>query len=198
MAATKTLKNSWIEQLSKILTTNRRIAFVGVGQELRGDDAAGILAIRRLEQSLASAGASDSETIPSTPPSTGGAAYSNKKVRAFAPFLFEAGPLPEASAGPLRRFGPERVIFLDAADMGEAPGAIGWIEPDRIGGCSASTHTFPMSGFSRYLTSELGCQVAVLGIQPKQLDFDTPVSEEILRAIEEITAVILTESNANK
>jgi hydrogenase 3 maturation protease len=182
MDATKTSRNSWKEQLSASLKKSRKTAFVGVGQELRGDDAAGILAVRALEQALAPR----RKTSGPDP---------KEAARIPALFFFEAGPLPEASAGPLRRFGPEMVIFLDAADMGEKPGAARWIEPDEIGGFSGSTHTFPMSGYAQYLASELGCRVAVLGIQPKQMEFDSPVSEEIRRTIEGIASMILTECN---
>ncbi len=167
--------NSWKEILSQTLNNSRRPAVVGIGQELRGDDAAGVLAVRILQSG----------------------AISTPQGRA-APegtlFLFEAGSLPEASAGPLRRFRPDWVIFIDAADMGEAPGTVRWIDPDQAGGFSGSTHTLPLSGFSAYLSSAIGCQVAILGIQPKHLDFDVPVSDEVLKSIKEIAALISGES----
>jgi hydrogenase 3 maturation protease len=138
-----------------------------------------MLAVRRLAAAFASRPA-DGDTGSKHP------------ARNPAPFFFEAGPIPEASAGPLRRFRPDWVVFLDSADLGEKPGSIGWIEPEMIGGAPAGTHTFPLEGFSRYLQSELGCRVALLGIQPRQLEFDSPASPEILSAVEEIVQVLLT------
>lgn len=186
----KTLKSSWSAPLREFLQNSRKPAFVGIGQELRGDDAAGVLLIRRLEKSLASAGDSGFETIPSAPPSTGGKAYTKKRVQASAPFLFEAGPLPEASAGPLRRYQPDYVVLIDAADMGEKAGTIRWLDPSQVECFPGSTHTIPLSGFAGYLTSELGCQVAILGIQTKNLEFDSPVSQEVRRAVDEIADFI--------
>jgi len=168
--------DSWKGLLSQAIRTSRKPALVGIGQELRGDDAAGVLVVRTL-QSIA-------ESAPQDPAVT-------EAARPCAPFLFEAGSLPEASAGPLRRFGPDRVIFIDAADMGEAPGSVRWIDPARLEGTPLATHTFPMGGFSAYLESELGCRVAILGIQPECIDFDAPVSDCVRKAMDEIAAVIV-------
>ena len=140
---------------------------MGIGQELRGDDGAGIFLIRRLQKRADAA----------RPP---------------APFFFEAGSLPEASAGPLRRYGPDGVVFLDAADMEEPPGAIQWIDPAALESSAPATHTFPMGGFSGYLESELGCRVAILGIQPDCIDFDAPISDCVQRAINDIFEEIIS------
>jgi hydrogenase 3 maturation protease len=183
------MTSHWKQRLSEVLRESRRLAFVGVGQDLRGDDAAGILLVRRLQQRAAedvdSTDSPEKENPPLSP--------RKQKVileRSAERLYFEAGSLPEASAGPLRRFGPDFVIFLDAAQMGEGPGTVGWIEPGQIDDGSASTHTFPMGGFAEYLSTELGCRVAVLGIQPEQMEFDAPATEQVLRAIEEIAARI--------
>lgn len=163
---------SWKEPLRNALAHSRRPAFVGLGQELRGDDAAGVILARRLSHDLRG----ESDPPPSPTP-----------VRWF----FEAGALPEASAGPLRRFGPDRVVFLDAAELGEPPGSVRWIEPGQLESGRLGTHTFPMSGFAGYLEAELRCRVSLLGIQPKRMDFDAPLSEEVLSAIDEIVRFFL-------
>jgi hydrogenase 3 maturation protease len=183
----KTLKSSWKEPLSRALRKSRKIAFVGVGQELRGDDAAGVLVIRRLIELT-----SGFDRISSASPRT--QAQQTESRPREAPLLFEAGPLPEAAAGPLRRYHPDWVVLVDAADMGEVAGAIRWLDPLQAEDLPGSTHAIPLSGFANYLSSELGCKVAVLGIQSKTLAFDSPVSDEVRRAIEEITAAIIRES----
>ncbi|HUF39672.1 MAG TPA: hydrogenase 3 maturation endopeptidase HyCI [Anaerolineales bacterium] len=146
-----------------------RIAFVGVGQELRGDDAAGLLAVRRLAAEL--------------PPEPEGL------------LVLEAGPAPENVTGPLRRFGPDLVLFIDAAWLETAPGTIRLLDPDGITGLGASTHTLPLSTVAAYLQAELGCRVAVLGVRPGDTAIGAPLSppvagavEEIVRGLEEILA----------
>jgi hydrogenase 3 maturation protease len=166
MDATKTSRSSWKDPLRRILRRSRRVAFVGLGQELRGDDAAGVLAVRRLAGSERCRRAGE--------------------ARGTAPFFFEAGPLPEAAAGALRRYAPEWVVFLDAASFEAAPGTIGWIEPGDAAGTAPGTHAWPLSAFAAYLRSELGCRVAILGIQPECMDFDTPATVAVERAVGEI------------
>lgn len=160
---------------------------MGVGQELRGDDAAGVLVIRRLiELTSASARINFANSRTQTE-------QTESRPRE-EPLLFEAGPLPESAAGPLRRYQPDWVVLIDAADMGEAAGAIRWLDPLQVEDFSGSTHAVPLGGFANYLSSELGCKVAVLGIQSKSLEFDSPVSDEVRRAIEEITTFLIRES----
>ena len=149
-----------------------------MGQELRGDDAAGVLVVRQLMDSARK------NPLPSLPPSH------PTEPRREGPLLFEAGPLPESATGALRRYQPDCAVFVDSAEMGEPPGTIGWVDPQQAEGFAGSTHTFPISGLGKYLSSELGCRVAILGIQPKNLEFDSPVSEDVNRAIEEIVRVI--------
>jgi len=55
-----------------------------------------------------------------------------------------------------------------------------------IEGMSASTHSLPLSILARYLTLELNCQVAALGIQSASNTFGEPVSEAVLQAVEAI------------
>jgi hydrogenase 3 maturation protease len=100
--------------------------------------------------------------------------------------VIEAGPAPENVTGELRRFAPQFVLLADAADMQEAPGAIHWIEMKEISGMSASTHSLPLSMLAEYLRLELGCEVALLGIQPRSNEVGEEVSEAVRRAVAEV------------
>lgn len=172
MAGMKTSNSSWKEQLDQKLhlaaetklnsdshDSRKRIAVVGIGSELNGDDAAGILVARKL---IGAAG------LP-------------------ADFLaIEGGSIPENASGPLRRFKPDLVILVDAADMGEEIGTIQWLLKDQIGGMSASSHTIPLSVFGGFLEVELGCQVEYLGIQPGQLEFDGGLCPKVAKSVQSI------------
>src|ERR1051325_6034884 len=80
--------------------------------------------------------------------------------------IIEAGHAPENTTGELRKFAPDLVLIIDAADMGESPGTIQWIPEESIDGMSASTHSLPLSMLARYLRLEINCTVVLLGIQP--------------------------------
>ena len=102
--------------------------------------------------------------------------------------LIEAGLAPENFTGTLRRFLPDLVVLIDAADMGLSAGDIACLEWTAVGGWSASTHTLPLNMLSSFLVSELGCQVMVLGIQPVQMEMDQPLSQKVTRAVDEVIA----------
>lgn len=162
--------NTWRERLKQSLKTRRpsdRIAIVGIGNELNGDDAAGVLVVRALRGSL-----SGRETV----------------------LLIDAGAVPENFTGSLRRFAPGLVLLVDAADMGTKPGEIAFVHWQDAEGFSASTHTLPISVFGEYLSNEFGCEVMLLGIQPAHLDFDRPLSAPVRAAVnvvaEELTGAL--------
>jgi hydrogenase maturation protease len=171
----KTSNDSWVNSLRQALRKSHRPAWIGVGQELRGDDAAGVLAIRKLI-----------------------AIGNGKGARADAPLFVEAGPLPESATGPLRRHKTDLAVFIDAADMGKAPGTIVWLKPDDITGVSALSHALPLSTLFCFLQQELGCATAILGIQPTQVEFDTQPSKILLESIERISETIWDEIDAWK
>lgn len=136
-----------------------KLAIVGIGSELHGDDAIGIALIRRLSRRI-----------------TG---------RPNLVFI-EGGTLPESITGPLRRFEPHHTLLIDAADFQAAPGSIRFINPVEIGGYSASTHTFPLNQLVSYIQQEFACSVNLIGVQPKLIDFETSISEEGKKALNQL------------
>ena len=77
--------------------------------------------------------------------------------------LCEAGHAPENKTGELRKFAPDLVLLIDAAEMGKEPGTVAWISEEDIDGMSASTHSLPLSMLAHYLTLELNCKVTIAG-----------------------------------
>ncbi len=132
---------------------------LGIGNELRGDDAAGLWVARGLNARPCS-----SESV----------------------YVIEAGASPENVTGELRSFGPQAVLLVDAAQMGLPPGAVRLLAMDDIEGLSASTHSLPLSMLAAYLVSELNCRVALFGIQPASDAFGWPVSTVVERAVDEM------------
>lgn len=100
--------------------------------------------------------------------------------------ILEAGPAPENRTGELRRFKPDLMLFIDAAEMGEEAGTVRWITEEQIDGMSASTHSLPLSLLARYLRLELGCKVVLFGIQPASNEVGDTVTREVLTAVGEV------------
>lgn len=163
---------SWQNSVSQTLMrlkppdTLPRIALVGIGHELRGDDAAGVILARAL-QPLAEANPSRLRVI-------------------------DAGHAPENFSRVLRDFHPDLIVFVDAAQMNEAPGTIRWLAWQDTGGLSGSTHTLPIHVLASFLSADLGCEIGLLGIQPADNTMDAPLSPAVQRAVEEMAEDLAT------
>ena len=168
MDESKILPNTWKTSLNLLLqkltsesAKSSRIAILGVGNQFRADDAVGVLIARALSNRDC---ALDTEHI----------------------LIIEAGHAPENTTAELRKFAPDLVFIIDAAEIGQQPGAIQWIPEEAIDGMSASTHSLPLSMLARFLTLDLNCTVTLLGIQPGSNAVGGEISPEVLQAIQEI------------
>jgi len=80
--------------------------------------------------------------------------------------VFIAGMVPESMTGPVRKFRPDHVLFLDAAEMRAPPGSIRIIRPSRIEANLVSTHVLPLTVLMDFIAKDTGAKVTLLGIQP--------------------------------
>ena len=133
-----------------------RVAILGVGNEMNGDDGAGVCAVRGL--------AARSPALPGT-------------------LLIEAGAAPESYTGPLRRFKPALVSAIDAAVLGVEAGATAWLDWRDADGLSASTHTLPPSVLAKFLQADIGCKVAIIGVQPARVEMGSGLSPAVAQAV---------------
>jgi hydrogenase 3 maturation protease len=156
---------SWKKTLKKTLTDKsvQRIVILGMGNELDGDDAAGIQVARRLQIALTGC---DHITV------------------------IDGGNAPESYTGKIRQFAADFVLLVDGADMDQPPGTVAWLDWQETDGLSGSTHTLPLHVLSNYLVMEFGCQVALLGIQIQQLNMTLgdPLSPRVAAAVDEVVA----------
>jgi len=153
----------WREKLTSVLAGASRVVFLGVGNEAKGDDAAGVLAVRRLRGLL--------------PPGREGRADI---------LLLDGGDVPESTTGPIRRFAPDWTVIIDAAVGGHPPGTVFIPARDKIADEGVSTHTISLLYLVRYLEESIGSRVVVLGIEPEDLSLGAPVSAAVSAAIDEI------------
>lgn len=138
-----------------------RLAVVGVGQPLRGDDGAGPAVARRL------------------------AALAGGWL-----LVVNAGHAPENCLGPIVRFRPDAILFIDAARGGGAPGDLTWLRPDEADGRGGSTHTLSLAMLAGYLAAESGAAVHILGIEPANVAFNEGLSPGVERAVADAAATL--------
>ena len=171
------------------------MAVVGVGQTLNGDDAAGVLVAQGLlkRQRAITMGTLVPKRLfsrdPQKRPVSLIIADRQKYFWNQRPLLFviEAAHAPENCTGAVRRFAPDLVILVDAAEMGDPPGTVRWLDWRDTSGLGASTHSLPPSMVARYLAAELSCQVALIGIQVQDTSLGARVSPPVRRAIRTVS-----------
>jgi hydrogenase 3 maturation protease len=138
-----------------------------VGSELRGDDVAGVLVARRLAAFCAAR---------------------PRLRRGVHLAAFDGGAAPENLTGEIARFAPDLVLLVDAAFLGEAPGAVALVPPERIAGVTFSTHMLPAPFLLDYLHQRTGCRSLVLGIQIAQKEPMSAVSPAVQAGVRRLVA----------
>ncbi|MCF2137316.1 MAG: hydrogenase maturation peptidase HycI [Candidatus Thorarchaeota archaeon] len=146
--------------LLDFLSGGRRIAILGIGNDLRHDDGLGPFVVTSLHLSHPSL------------------------------MIENVGSVPEAFARPIAEFGADRVILVDAADMRKPVGHTELITKDRIGGIAISTHHMPLSFLMLYLEQETGAKTVLLGVQPQNIDFGEGLTPEVDRVARNIISLL--------
>jgi len=144
-----------------------RVAVLGVGSDLRGDDVAGMLVAEEIEQ------------------------YRKKIKETKRLKIFFGATAPENLTGEIKRFNPTHLLIVDSAESGKRPGAIILLTPENVGGVSFSTHTLPLKVMTDYLLTDLKkCQITIIGIQPKRLNFNCDISKEVKNAALQVIGAV--------
>jgi len=138
---------------------------VGVGNPLRGDDAAGCVVARTLRESTELA------AIPG--------------LR-----VVEAEEVPESFLDLIIRPRPDTVILVDAVEMGEPPGSAALLEVGELEDREGSTHRPSLSLVAHYIRAETGADVFLLGIQPGEREPGAPLSVEVREAATSLANVL--------
>ncbi|MHA2359495.1 MAG: hydrogenase maturation peptidase HycI [Candidatus Thorarchaeota archaeon] len=142
------------KELKDFIAGAKKIAVLGIGNDMRTDDGLGLFIIENL------------------------------KIEDPRIMIENVGSVPEGFAKNLASFGAERVIMVDAADMLKSPGHIELITKDRIGGIAISTHRMPLSFLMMYLEQETGGKTLLIGIQPKSIQFGEGLTPEIQEVVD--------------
>jgi hydrogenase 3 maturation protease len=155
-----------LDALKQKLENAKRVAILGIGSDLRGDDVAGILTAQQIEKAIKS---------KTTPP----------QVRVFI-----GETAPENLTGEIKRFQPTHLIIIDSADLDTEPGHIKVLNVEEIGGTSFCTHSLPIKVMVDYLLQSLKFEVITIGIQPKTLAVGAKPTKEVVAAAKHLAETI--------
>lgn len=158
---------SWESELKKWLQKCSKLAVLGIGNPLRGDDALGLRVLKLLR------------------------GKAPKSVR-----LIESHTMPENFTDEVERFKPSHVLLIDSASFNAKPGTVRLVPPEDIAGLAVSTHALPFSIFAEIVERSVKAKVLLLGVQPKTVDFVkglSPEAEKTAKEIAEKLIVVLAE-----
>ena len=97
--------------------------------------------------------------------------------------VIDGGSAPENDIVAIRELRPERLLIVDATDMGLNPGDIRVIDPDDIAEMfMMTTHNMPLNYLVDQLKEDVG-EVIFLGIQPDIVGFYYPMTQPVKEAV---------------
>lgn len=100
--------------------------------------------------------------------------------------VIDGGSAPENDVVAIRELRPDRLLIVDATDMGLSPGEIRIVDPDDIAEMfMMTTHNMPLNYLIEQLKEDVG-EVIFLGIQPDIVGFYYPMTEPIKDAVAEV------------
>ncbi|HEY8414340.1 MAG TPA: hydrogenase maturation peptidase HycI [Thermaerobacter sp.] len=128
---------------------------ITVGNELMGDDGAGPLLARLLEE----------RGVPGWE-------------------VLDGGAMPENVVHQVRVIRPDVAVVVDACEMNLEAGSVRLVSAGDIGSdFFLTTHRLPLVFFLAALR-QIVPEVYFIGIQPRQVAFGAPISPEVRRAVE--------------
>ncbi|MCL5500908.1 hydrogenase maturation peptidase HycI [Escherichia coli] len=106
--------------------------------------------------------------------------------------VIDGGSAPENDVVAIRELRPDRLLIVDATDMGLNPGEIRIVDPDDIAEMFLmTTHNMPLNYLIDQLKEDVG-EVIFLGIQPDIVGFYYPMTTPVKEAVETIYARLAT------
>jgi hydrogenase 3 maturation protease len=151
------------EELEKWLAAGKRIVVAGIGNPVRTDDFVGVKIVQDLQGK-----------VP-------------ERV-----YLIECETVPESFLQPIVEFNPTHVLLIDAAILGLTPGETRLIDPQRITDFPAiSTHMLPLRIFCEYITAATKAKIALLLIEPKNVEFGEGLTPEVQATAKKIAKMLL-------
>ncbi|ACJ15748.1 hydrogenase maturation protease HycI [Thermococcus onnurineus NA1] len=152
-------------ELEELFQNAKRIVICGIGNELRGDDAFGVLVAEMLAE----------------------------LVKSPNVLVINCGEVPESYTGKIVDFKPDLIIFVDAVDFGGEHGELVVADPEGTLGEAVSTHSLPLKFLVQYLKTKVNAKFVLIGCQPRSLGlFEEPSG--VIRERAEMLAQAIADS----
>jgi hydrogenase 3 maturation protease len=150
------------EELQTWLKDATSVVVAGVGNAIRSDDYVGVRIVEGLQGKVSGA------------------------VR-----LIECETVPESFVDEIVEIKPSHVLLVDAAVLGQRPGTAHLYDAEEVTNVpTISTHTLPLRVFCEYVRKLTGARIALLLIEPKNVDFGETMTPEVDAAAARVGAAL--------
>jgi hydrogenase 3 maturation protease len=92
--------------------------------------------------------------------------------------------VPEDYTADIISKNPDTLLIIDAINLNQNPGDIIILKPEQLKDECFDAHRIPISVFVKYLKNFVKNNVYILGIQPKNISYNSFLSEEVSESIE--------------
>jgi hydrogenase 3 maturation protease len=157
--------------LKRFLKNHGKIAILGIGNEIKGDDGLGSAIAKKLSELF-----HDDNNI----------------------FVFDGGTVPENYTGSIRKENPTHIILVDAVEMKKEPGYIRVVQKEEIANYNISTHAMPISFLIKFMETTIGGEIILIGIQPKSMELAEGISKEVEKSIAIVVNTLFKSLNSSK
>jgi hydrogenase 3 maturation protease len=139
------------DELQTWLNNASSVIVAGIGNAIRSDDYIGVKIVEDLQGKVSGA------------------------VR-----LIECETVPESFVDEIVDIKPSHVLLIDAAILGLRPGTAHLYDVEEVMNVpTISTHTLPIRVFCEYVGKLTGAKIALLLIEPKNVDFGEGLTPEV-------------------
>ena len=106
--------------------------------------------------------------------------------------LIECETVPESFVDEIVEIQPSHVLLIDAAMLGLIPGTVHLYDAEEVMNVpTISTHTLPLRVFCEYVQTLTGARIALLLIEPKNVDFGEALTLEVEAAATRVETALL-------
>ncbi|AHL21764.1 hydrogenase 3 maturation endopeptidase HyCI [Thermococcus nautili] len=148
--------------LEELFQNAKRVVICGIGNDIRGDDAFGVLVAERLKELL-----------------------DNPDV-----LVLNCGEVPENYTGKIASFKPDLVVLVDAVDFGGEVGEYIIADPEGTLGEAISTHGLPLKFVTQFMKTLVKAEFVLIGCQPGSTGLFQEPSELIKERAERLAELL--------
>ncbi|CAI1491917.1 Coenzyme F420 hydrogenase maturation protease [Thermococcus nautili] len=148
--------------LEELFQNAKRVVICGIGNDIRGDDAFGVLVAERLKELL-----------------------DNPNV-----LVLNCGEVPENYTGKIANFKPDLVVLVDAVDFNGEVGEYIIADPEGTLGEAISTHGLPLKFVTQFMKTMVNAEFVLIGCQPGSTGLFQEPSELIRKRAERLAELL--------